>query len=134
MIKLVYCLRKRADVTAAEFHGYWLDEHGPSVRGFANAIGGRKYIQSHTILPELNENFRASRDLSPVFDGITEVWYEDVESIEAAMKTAEGQAAHMALLEDERKFIDFKQSCVFMTQEYVIFDYLPKEGAKQSSR
>jgi uncharacterized protein (TIGR02118 family) len=123
MIKLVYCLRKRADVPAAEFHRYWLEQHGPAVRSFAKAIGGKKYIQSHTILPELNEAFRASRDLAPAYDGITEVWYDNAEALSAGMQTAEGRAAHKALLEDESKFIDFEQSCVFMTQEHVIFDY-----------
>lgn len=124
MIKLVYCLRKRPDIPAAEFHRYWLEEHGPAVHSFANAIGGKKYIQSHTILPEMNQQFRASRDLAPAFDGITEVWYENAGAIVTAMQTAEGQAAHKALLEDERKFIDFEQSCVFMTEEHVIFDQL----------
>ena len=51
MIKLVYCLRKRADVSDAEFHKYWLESHGPLVRGFAQAIRAKKYIQSHTVLP-----------------------------------------------------------------------------------
>jgi len=29
MIKLVYVIRKRADVSAEEFHDYWLHKHGP---------------------------------------------------------------------------------------------------------
>jgi uncharacterized protein (TIGR02118 family) len=94
MIKLVYCLRKRADVPDAEFHRYWLENHGPLVRGFAQAIGARKYIQSHTVLPALNAAFAASRDLAPAYDGITEVWWDDAAALEAGMGTAEGQEAH----------------------------------------
>jgi uncharacterized protein (TIGR02118 family) len=123
MIKLVYCLRKRADVQDAEFHRYWLENHGPLVRGFAQAIGARKYIQSHTVLPALNEAFAASRDLAPAYDGITEVWWDDAAALEAGMGTAEGQEAHRRLKEDEAKFIDFSQSRVFMTEEHEIFNY-----------
>ena len=123
MIKLVYCLRKRADVPAAEFHRYWLENHGPLVRGFAQAIGARKYIQSHTVRPALNAAFAASRDLAPAYDGITEVWWDDAAALEAGMGTAEGQEAHRRLKEDEAKFIDFSQSRVFMTEEHEIFNY-----------
>ena len=123
MIKLVYCLRKRADVPAAEFHRYWLENHGPLVRGFAQAIGARKYIQSHTVLPALNEAFAASRDLAPAYDGITEVWWDDAAALEAGMGTEEGQEAHRRLKEDEATFIDFSQSRVFMTEEHEIFNY-----------
>ena len=123
MIKLVYCLRKRADVPAAEFHRYWLENHGPLVRGFAQAIGARKYIQSHTVLPTLNEAFAASRDLAPAYDGITEVWWDDAAALEAGMGTEEGKEAHRRLKEDEATFIDFSQSRVFMTEEHEIFNY-----------
>lgn len=123
MIKLVYCLRKRADVPAAEFHRYWLEQHGPLVRGFAAAIKARKYIQSHTILPGMNEAFAASRDLAPAYDGITEVWWDDEAALAAGMSSDEGKEAHRQLKEDEAKFIDFSQSRVFMTQEHEIFDH-----------
>jgi len=122
MIKLVYCLRKRADVPAAEFHRYWLEQHGPLVRGFAAAIKARKYNQSHTILPAMNEAFAASRDLAPAYDGITEVWWDDEAALAAGMASEEGKEAHRQLKEDEAKFIDFSQSRVFMTQEHEIFD------------
>lgn len=122
MIKLVYCLRKRADVPAETFHRYWLETHGPLVRSFAEAIGARKYIQSHTILPALNDAFLASRDLAPAYEGITEVWWETEADLEAGMSTAAGQEAHRRLKEDEATFIDFSQSRVFMTREHLIFD------------
>ncbi len=122
MIKLVYCLRKRVDVPAEEFHRYWLQSHGPLVRGFADAIGAKKYIQSHTVLPALNQAFLESRDLAPAYDGITEVWWDDAAALEAGMGTEAGQEAHRRLKEDEAKFIDFKQSRVFMTEEHTIFD------------
>jgi hypothetical protein len=122
MVKLVYCLRKRADVPSEEFYRYWLDDHGPRVRKLAEAINAKKYVQSHTLAPELNQMFRESRGLAEPYDGITEVWWENLESLNAGMQSESGIEAHKELLEDEAKFIDFSQSRVFMTEEHTIFD------------
>ncbi len=122
MLKLVYCLRKREDISSEEFYHYWLNDHGPRVRKLAEAIKAKKYVQSHTLAPELNQMFRESRGLAEPYDGITEVWWEDLESLTAGMESESGREAHQALLEDEAKFIDFSQSRVFMTEEHMIFD------------
>lgn len=121
MIKLVYCLRRKPDVPAAEFHRYWLDEHGPLVKEVSGAIRAVRYVQSHTVEPEINALLQQSRGLAPAFDGITEVWWKDVSELQAALTSAEGQAALQRLLEDEARFIDFARSHVFMTREQPIF-------------
>ena len=122
MIKLVYCIRKHADVSKEEFHRYWRENHAPLVTSFAAALHAERYIQSHTLDTPLNDDFQASRGLSPAYDGITEVWWRNEDDLRAGMATEEGRAAHKALLEDESKFIDFANSRVFMTRENLIFD------------
>ena len=121
MIKLVYCIRKRADISEAEFHRYWLEEHGPRVRGHAKALGADRYVQSHTFGSELNEGLRASRGMSPPHDGITELWWSDTEAFQKALASEDGIAAGKDLLEDERHFIDIGASTLFMTEEHEIF-------------
>ena len=86
MIKLVYCRRKRADISDEEFRRYWLHKHGPAVARFAKAIGGLRCVQSHTVVPALNEMFRASRNLAAPFDGITEVWDESADSLTSRIR------------------------------------------------
>ena len=122
MIKLVYCLRRRADITPAEFHRYWRDSHGPLVTRFVEIMRARRYIQSHTLATDLNEAFRASRGLAAAYDGITEVWWNSEEDLRASMATDEGRSAYQSLLDDESKFIDFANSSVFITRENLIFD------------
>ena len=122
MVKLVYCLRRRADVSLEEFYRYWLNTHGPKVKSMAEALRARRYVQSHTSAPELNQLFAASRGLAPAYDGITEVWWDSVEDVKAAMATSAGGEAMATLMEDESRFIDFSQSCAFMTTEHSIFD------------
>ena len=121
MIKLVYCIRKRADISEAEFHRYWLEEHAPRVRGHAKALGADRYVQSHTLDSELNEGLRASRGMSPPHDGITELWWSDLEAFQKALDSGDGIAAGRDLLEDERHFIDTEASTLFLTEEHEIF-------------
>ena len=122
MVKLVYCLRRRADVSPEEFYRYWLDTHGPKVKNTAEAMRALRYIQSHTCAPEVNQAFVASRGLAPAYDGITEVWWNNIEDLKAAMASPAGSEAMAMLREDESRFIEFSQSCVFMTTEHVIFE------------
>ena len=122
MVKLVYCLRRRAEISLEEFYHYWLNTHGPQVKSLADALRAQRYIQSHTCAPELNEIFAVSRGLAPAYDGITEVWWTSIEDLKAAMASSDGAQAMATLLEDERRFIDFSKSCVFITTEYPIFD------------
>ena len=134
MIKLVYCLRRRADVAPAEFHRYWRESHGPLVTSFVKTMRARRYIQSHTLETDLNEGFRASRGLAPAYDGITEVWWNSEEELRASMATPDGGTAYQRLLDDESKFIDFANSRVFMTRENLIFDLAlnhPYDGRQQ---
>lgn len=122
MIKLVYCIRKRADLPADDFRTYWLEQHGPLVRSVARDIKAAKYVQSHTAEPGLNDILQQSRGLADAYDGITEVWWADVADLHDAMATDQGRAAMARLIDDESKFIDFASSRVFMTEEKVIFD------------
>ncbi|HEV2842841.1 MAG TPA: EthD domain-containing protein [Chthoniobacterales bacterium] len=122
MVKLVYCLRRLADVSPEEFYRYWLNTHAPKVKDAAEAMRALRYVQSHTCEAELNQAFVALRGLAPAYDGITEVWWNSIEDLKAAMATPVAAEAMALLQEDESHFIDFSQSCVFMTTEHLIFD------------
>ena len=122
MIKLVYCLRKRADVPAQEFYSYWHRKHGPLVESFAEALRARRYVQSHTLDTELNRQLTEGRGMASPYDGITEVWWDSLEDLRAAFGSEPGAAASRALMEDEARFIDLGQSRVFLTEEHEIFD------------
>lgn len=122
MVKLVYVIRRREDLSAEEFRRYWLEVHAPKVTNVAKDIRARRYVQSHALDTPLNQAFAESRGLSPTYDGITEVWWDSLDDIVAGASTPEGSAAYEMLLEDERQFIDHAGSTIFMTEEHEIFD------------
>ena len=56
------------------------------------------------------------------FDGVAELWFDDLETLATLGGSEAGRAAGAALLADERKFIDLERSPFFFTEEAVIID------------
>ncbi len=117
MIKLVYCLRRLPGLSREEFQRYWWETHGPLVRERAPAMGIRRYVQVHTVDSPLNDALRQSRGAEEAFDGVAELWWDSAEALAQATATPEGRTAARDLLEDERRFIDFARSAIFIAQE-----------------
>jgi uncharacterized protein (TIGR02118 family) len=124
MIKLVYVIRKRADISEKDFHEYWLKQHGPLVRSFAKSMRAKRYVQSHTVHEDAGKQIRGTRPgMKETYDGITEVWWDTLEDFNSGGEPEDRAKAARTLLEDESKFIDFERSSIFLTEEHEIFDY-----------
>jgi uncharacterized protein (TIGR02118 family) len=117
MIKLVFCLRRRGDMTLEEFQRYWFETHGPLVASHAGTLGIRRYVQAHTSTTPLNDVLRTSRGGPEAFDGVAELWWDSLDDAAAAASTPEGTAAAQELLEDERRFIDLERSPLWIAEE-----------------
>ena len=108
MIKVVYCITKKAGLSDEEFFHYWENVHG--------AIGARipllrKLIQSHRLTVPGDGR-------RPDYDGMAELWFDDMEALLAARQSPEWKAA----TEDEEKFIDHSKVAYFVSEERVILD------------
>jgi len=106
MIKLVYCITKRPDLSDEEFFRYWKNIHGP--------IGARiprirKLVQSHRI------NIPGDPH-SPTHDGMAELWFGTAEDLLAARESPEWQASTA----DEANFIDHTKVAYFVTEEHAL--------------
>ena len=99
MIKLVYCFCRRADLTAEEFSKYWFEMHGPIGRRIP---GLRRLVQSHAIAGQRND-----------FDGMAELWFDDLAALDAARISAEWRESSA----DEDNFIDHARTALFVTNE-----------------
>lgn len=122
MLKLVFVIRRREDLPPEEFHRYWLEEHGPLARRLLEQLGARRYVQTHTIQPDLNAALAATRGTAEAFDGLAEVWWDSLDALIAVSASAEGQRANEALAEDEARFIDFGRSSFFICEEHTFLD------------
>ena len=122
MIKLVYCIVRRADMSAEEFHRTWLVDHAPVVKSVAEALHAVRYVQSHTAHSDLNTLLQSSRGgMQLAYDGITEIWWNSRADLENALSSEAGRVASARLEQDEARFIDFARSRIFITEENEIF-------------
>ena len=97
-------------MTDEEFFHYWERVHGP--------IGARipylhRLVQSHR-LKIVGDKFQ------PDYDGVTELWFDDVQALLAARKSPEWKAS----TDDEVNFIDHKKVAYLVSEEHVILDRL----------
>jgi len=120
MIKLMFCARRRADLSRVEFQEYWLNHHGPLFQKFAETYKAVRYVQSHTIDSPLNANIKKARGMSDEYDGVGEIWWESEGDFLEAISSPEGQKLRTIFLEDEAKFVDMGNSAAFFTVEHVL--------------
>lgn len=108
MIKALTLLKRRQGMDVAAFQSYWLTRHVEVVLRLPGIV---RYAQSHTRLG-------GYRNGDPVYDGIAEVWFENID----AMRALPGTAVHDALLEDEDRFIERSEMAMLLTEDRVIKD------------
>ena len=124
MIKLVFLMRKRADVTPEAFREHWLGDHAKLVTSYAKELKIRRYVQSHAIAPEHLGAFRPEWDEGEGWDGIAEVWLDSLDVLAGSRGTPEMDAIQDILVADERTFVDVERSTVIITEEHVFVDDL----------
>ena len=119
VVKLVFCCRRRAELTTEEFQGYWRNSHADLVRSVRAAIPTMtRYVQNHTVFGPLTDGVRQSRDAGEPYDGVAEIWID----FDATTADPEAMAAAMQrLLDDELTFVDMPRSSVFIAEEHLIF-------------
>ncbi len=122
MIKMVYCLRRRPELSREEFQRYWRETHAPLVQKHAQALNLRRYVQVHTSEHPVNDALRESRGAMEPYDGVAELWWDSADSMATAMASAEGRKAGQALLEDEKRFIDLERSALWIAQEHAFVE------------
>ena len=122
MVKLVFCLHRLPNLSREEFQAYWRETHAPLVRGHAATLRIRRYVQVHTAGHPLSGVLRDSRGGPEGYDGVAELWWDSFDDLAAATSTDAGRAASLALLEDERRFIDLARSPLFLGEEHVVVE------------
>ncbi len=103
MVKLVYCICRKAGLSREEFIRYWTEVHAPIG---ARIPGLRKLVQSYALAPP--------GDSRPAdFDGMAELWFDDVGAILEARRSSEWAASTA----DEVNFVDSSRTAYFLSEE-----------------
>src|ERR1700733_13230715 len=108
MIKLVYCITKKAGLTDEEFFDYWENIHGPLGARIPRL---RKLVQSRRVMVPGDKR-------QPDYDGMAELWFDNFEALLAARQSTEWKAS----TEDEANFIDHSKVAYFISEERILLD------------
>lgn len=122
MIKLTMLVKRLPNITYEEFDQYWIEHHAPLVASVQNVLNIARYVQTiphrYPELDKIIQNGRQSQNF--VFDGMAEIWWQNLESMQKNRSSPEAVKALNALMEDEKRFVNHTQSVVWYATERLI--------------
>jgi uncharacterized protein (TIGR02118 family) len=122
LVKLFFCLRHPAKQSLEDAQLYWRTNHGPTIRGVAQGMKMKRYLQVHRCEDALAQPLRKSRGtIVEPYTGHAEAWFDRGELATIA-NSPEARRAMEIAVEDERKFIDFPRSAMWIAKERVFID------------
>ena len=118
LIKLYFPLRQQGNMSDAAARDYWLRNHGPIIRAHAEGMGMVRYMQVHRFDTPLEARLRAQRGTkTPNYLGHAETWLD-----RTAASAPEARLGGRAAVADEKNFIDFARSSIWIGKERIVFD------------
>lgn len=121
MIKLTFCLVRRAEFSRDAFQTYWRETHAPLVASVREALRIRRYVQTHSLPDDASEGLRTLRGGPDSYDGVAQLWWESLEDMAGLANDDAAIEAGRLLLEDERRFIDLSRSPLWWGEEHEVF-------------
>lgn len=115
MLKLIACLKRKPGVSVEDFQRHWCTQHAEIV---VRQAGLRRYVQNHVLASAYARG-------EPVFDGVAEAWFDDLD----AMRRLAPSAEYRAVRADEPSFLDVPAMRVVLADEVAIVDGAPPAGA-----
>ncbi len=119
VVKLYYPLRHLPTLSFDEAQRYWRVQHGPKVRRHTPASGNLRYMQVHRFESPVEAALRSARGTTAeAYTGHAEAWID-----RSIVRTnPEARAASALFVADERNFIDFARSTMWIGKEHWIVD------------
>jgi uncharacterized protein (TIGR02118 family) len=114
MVKAIHFIKRKPGLELEAFRAYWLGRHADLV---SKVPGVRSYVQSHTLLSGYKKG-------DPIWDGIAELVYDDIDAMRRVADSAESRAAS----QDTGNFADLTRGGTLLTEEVV-----QKDGPINSS-
>jgi uncharacterized protein (TIGR02118 family) len=121
VIKVVFCLRRAEGLSFDDFQRYWHEQHGPLVARLAPVLGIRRYVQARPVRGRTNEVIGITRGSPEPFDGVAEIYFDNMEALRATTATKEAKDAEQKLRIDEAKFINLSQSPFFAVELHEMY-------------
>jgi len=104
LLKAVFLIKRRPDLSVAEFQDYWINGHAPQIPRDAGIM---RYVQCHQAPETYAEG-------TPAYDGVAELSFADYAAFQAYWSSDRIQAIFAA---DAPRFLDAANSTAFLAEE-----------------
>lgn len=116
MIRFIHCMKKRPELTIAEFREYWNSQEFTELMDrMTEMLGPVSVIRNLTFNIELNNSLMQERGAEEPFDGIIEFWLESAADLQN-LNNAEADALRAEMEAYQQQFVDFTESRRFFTE------------------
>jgi uncharacterized protein (TIGR02118 family) len=109
MIKLSVFLTRRDDLTHEEFIHYWVRKHAPLVETLPEI---QQYVRRY-VQQDASAGLPEGLPIAP-FDGVAELWFDNRESIIAAMSSVNYATV---VSQDEEQFLNRSKTLIMLSEE-----------------
>jgi hypothetical protein len=116
MVNVVYCMRRRADLSLEQFLDHWGRVHAPIVMDNLGVLrlAGYQRIEPrlHPMSPQIER-----RNLSqPPYDGIALLTWASEDDLQRSLQDPKALEVQRALARDEKLFVDAERSCRWVAE------------------
>jgi len=116
MIRFIHCMKRRPEITIAEFREYWNSQEFIDLTNqMADIVGPVSMIKNLTFNIEVNNELMQERGAEEPYDGILELWFENASDLQS-LNTGEAEALRAEMARFQEKFVDFLASKRFFTE------------------
>jgi hypothetical protein len=121
MIKFFQCIRRREDLSPADFPAFWA-KYREAVDAVGEATQAVRVTASRTLAVPQNTQLMLARGIGRPFDGVIEVWWERGADILEELNQPTARAPFEALWRLQAEFMDLEHSSFFFTTEDVLLE------------
>lgn len=117
MVRLVYCVTRREDLSPENFRRYWQDDrYDILLAKFAKLYQAARFGRNLTLNIQMNAQIMEKQGTGTPFDGIVEIWWNSAKELAAVNESPEAEALKHQIRQYEEQFIDRSLSKIFFTE------------------
>ena len=117
MIRLITCLKKRADISPGKFREFWnAPEFEKLIERVVAHTGAELSARNLTLTVTANQLLMQDRGLDEPFDGVLEYWWNDAAHFDTMYNDPDSKTLMGEMQEYQREFADISASVSFFTE------------------
>ena len=117
MVRMLYCIMRRGDVSLRDFREYFEGEHKDLICQAAKELNASNFTQSLTLMVERNFTVMVRRGTEMPYDAVIEMWWENAADLDKTLETENAQEKASDFFVQASEYIDFTKSRMFFTEQ-----------------